>query len=168
MAILILLILAAAWAAFFLWPVIKGRSDRQRVDSVDRFTHHLRVIGRTGGHPAPGATPTRPLWAVPTPDPGTPSRAVRARRVAAAKRRRDVVLVLATALAGSLLLALVAGAILLWLLSAVLGALFATYLVLLAVVPRLDRPTVAPIPMLGPRPAPGGPVPLPVRRHASS
>lgn len=167
MAILILLILAAAWAAFFLWPVVKGRSDRQRVDSVDRFTHHLRVIGRTGGH-LPTAAPPARLWAVPAPDPGSTTPAVRARRVAAAKRRRDVLLVLSTAAVGSLLLALVAGGPALWLLSAALVALLAAYLVLLAVVPRLDRPAAVPVPALPARPARPGPVPLPLRRHASS
>jgi len=166
LAILILLILAAAWAAFFLWPVINGRNDRHRVDSIDRFTQHLRVIGRTGGYGgvppvarrAGGGAAGRPGAAV---GPGT-------RRVAAAKRRRDVLLVLSTATAGLLLLALVAGGVLLWAATVLAALLLGVYLVLLAVVGRTADRVAPPVPLLGARPSRPAAVPVPLRRTASS
>lgn len=167
MAILILLILAAAWAAFFLWPVISGRSDRHRVDSIDRFTDHLRVIGRTGGH-----RPAQPLGHCPRGAlPGPPGVVVGSgtRRAAAAKRRRDVLLVLSTATAGLLLLALVAGGLLLWSATVLAALLLCVYLALLvAVVGRTGARAPAPVPMLAARPARPAAVPVPLRRTASS
>ena len=50
MAIPVLLVLAVLWGAFFLWPILSGRSSGRRADSIGDFSYRLGVIGKTGGH----------------------------------------------------------------------------------------------------------------------
>ncbi len=137
MAIPVLVILVVLWAAFFLWPLLQGRTSGRRADSVGDFSYRLGVIGKTGGHlhlhrrrPAPspiplGVTSTRALAAASHPPvrSGAPSRAQR--------RRRDVLLVLGCAVLTTLLLAVVAGNPLFWLVQVLTDGLLAAYVVLL-------------------------------------
>ena len=130
------------WGAFFLWPILSGRSSGRRVDSIGDFTYRLGVIGKTGGHrrrreaPAaipvampPSIPPARPLGrpggpgAARVAHPGAMSRSQR--------RRRDVLLILGVGVLSSLLLAIVAGNPLFYLVQAMTDVLLVGYLVLL-------------------------------------
>ena len=130
------------WGAFFLWPILSGRSSGRRVDSIGDFTYRLGVIGKTGGHrrrreaPAaipvampPSIPPARPLGKAGSPGaarvagPGAMSRSQR--------RRRDVLLILGVGVLSSLLLAIVAGNPLFYLVQAMTDVLLVGYLVLL-------------------------------------
>lgn len=129
------------WGAFFLWPILSGRSSGRRADSIGDFNYRLGVIGKTGGHrrrreaPAaipvampPSIPPARPLGKPGGPGarvarPGAMSRAQR--------RRRDVLLILGVGVLSSLLLAIVAGNPLFYLVQAMTDVLLVGYLVLL-------------------------------------
>jgi hypothetical protein len=135
------------WGAFFLWPVLSGRSSGRRADSIGDFSYRLGVIGKTGGHsrrrrsaqqhqqPAiavsmpPAIPPARPLGGAGSPGvtrlvhPSTMSRSQR--------RRRDVLLLLGVAVLSSLLLAIVAGNPLFWAVQLFTDLLLGAYLVLL-------------------------------------
>lgn len=170
MAIPVLLVLAVLWGAFFLWPILSGRSSGRRADSIGDFTYRLGVIGKTGGHrrrreaPAaipvampPSIPPARPLG-----KPGGPGAASVARPGAmsrAQRRRRDVLLILGVGVLSSLLLAIVAGNPLFYLVQAMTDVLLVGYLVLLvrmkqvaterrAKVHYLPAPASAPAPSL--------------------
>jgi hypothetical protein len=142
LAIPVLLVLAVLWGAFFLWPILSGRSSGRRADSIGDFNYRLGVIGKTGGHrrrreaPAaipvampPSIPPARPLG-----KPGGPGAARVARPGAmsrAQRRRRDVLLILGVGVLSSLLLAIVAGNPLFYLVQAMTDVLLVGYLVLL-------------------------------------
>ena len=142
MAIPVLLVLAALWGAFFLWPILSGRSSGRRADSIGDFTYRLGVIGKTGGHRRrrqaptaipvampPSIPPSRPLGA-----PGGPGVA----RISSStsmsrsqRRRRDVLLVLGVAVLSTMLLAVVAGNPLFYLVQAFTDVMLVGYLALL-------------------------------------
>jgi hypothetical protein len=147
LAIPVLVVLAVLWGAFFLWPILAGRSSGRRADSIGDFSYRLGVIGKTGGHslrrrrapqpPAipvampPAIPPARPLGAAGTP--GSP-RVALARPAAMSRsqrRRRDVLLVLGVGVLSSLLLAVVAGNPLFWLVQGLTDVLLVAYLALL-------------------------------------
>ncbi len=149
MAIPVLIVLAVLWGAFFLWPILSGRSSGRRVDSIGDFSYRLGVIGKTGGHnrrrraeqpPAipvampPSIPPARPLGAavggrVPA---GNPLTVVRSSAMSRSqRRRRDVLLLLGVAVFSTLLLAVFAGNPLFWLVQLFTDVLLAGYLVLL-------------------------------------
>ena len=148
MAIPVLVVLAVLWGAFFLWPILSGRSSGRRADSIGDFSYRLGVIGKTGGHgrrrrsaqpPAipvampPAIPPARPLGAAGAPGPvGSPLGVVRSSAMSRAqRRRRDVLLLLGVAVLSSLLLAVFAGNPLFWLVQGVTDLMLAGYVVLL-------------------------------------
>ncbi|MGZ4689126.1 MAG: hypothetical protein ACXVKA_10220 [Acidimicrobiia bacterium] len=146
MAIPVLIVLAALWGAFFLWPILSGRSSGRRADSIGDFSYRLGVIGKTGGHhgrrrrasqpPAipvampPAIPPSRPLGA-----PGGAGMPVSVVRPAAMsrsqRRRRDVLLILGVGVLSSLLLAIVGGNPMFWLVQGFTDVLLVAYLALL-------------------------------------
>ncbi len=142
MAIPVLLVLAALWGAFFLWPILSGRSSGRRADSIGDFTYRLGVIGKTGGHRRrrqpptaipvalpPSIPPSRPLGA-----PGAPGVARIAGPQAmtrSQRRRRDVLLVLGVAVLSTLLLAVVAGNPLFYLVQLFTDVMLVAYVALL-------------------------------------
>jgi hypothetical protein len=141
LAIPVLLVLAVLWGAFFLWPILSGRTSGRRSDSIGDFAYRLGVIGKTGGHrrrreaptaipvampPAP--SPARPLGAPGGPTARTASPGAMSR---AQRRRRDVLLILGVGVLSSLLLAIVAGNTLFYLVQAITDVLLVGYLVLL-------------------------------------
>jgi hypothetical protein len=149
LAIPVLIVLAVLWGAFFLWPILSGRSSGRRADSIGDFSYRLGVIGKTGGHsrrrrseqpPAipvalpPSIPPARPLGAaaggrVPT---GSPLTVVSSSAMSRSqRRRRDVLLLLGVAVLSTLMLAVFAGNPLFWLVQLFTDVLLAGYLVLL-------------------------------------
>jgi hypothetical protein len=148
LAIPVLIVLAVLWGAFFLWPILSGRSSGRRADSIGDFSYRLGVIGKTGGHsrrrrsaqpPAipvampPAIPPARPLGAAGVNAPlGSPLAVVGSSAMSRSqRRRRDVLLLLGVAVLSSLLLAVFAGNPLFWLVQLFTDALLAGYLVLL-------------------------------------
>jgi hypothetical protein len=95
LTLLVLVILAALWAVVLLPPLLRSRTGRAN-DSIGDFNYRLDVLGRTNGALQPESSP----------------------RVAsaggAAKRRRDVLRVLVSAVVVTGLLGLATNAPLLW------------------------------------------------------
>lgn len=180
------------WAAFFLWPLLSGRSSSgRRSDSIGDFTYRLGVIGKTGGHHRrrrstpqaipvampPAIPPARPLQA---PVPGSNGQAHGPVPLAAAtpvlglpqpgmtrsqRRRRDVLLILGVGVLSSLLLAIVAGNSLFWLVQGFTDVILAGYLLLLVRMKRTDSQRRAKVHYLpGPATAPT----LVLRRSSAS
>ena len=108
---MLLLILAALWAALLLPPYLRGRAENRPADSIGDFRHQLRVLERTGPTTlSPANTlrgPTIPQYVPPTPRRSSLASEVSAarryaavrsmspdavRRRATQRRRRDVFL----------------------------------------------------------------------------
>jgi hypothetical protein len=142
LAIPVLIVLAVLWAAFFLWPMIQGRTTGRKADSIGDFTYRLGVIGKTNGHqprrrkpasPIPvGVAPARALAAAsrPGPRPGAPVRTAGG-MTRAQRRRRDVLALLGVAVVASLLLALLGGTPMFWGVQLLTDALLVAYVFLL-------------------------------------
>lgn len=132
MTIVVLLVLAAVWAAVLLPPALRARAEGTPADSIGSFRHQLSVLRRTGtGGPLAPAHQLTPYL---------PDGVVQAHRVpvrpitrssATIKRRRDVFCGLLAAVAGSFLLGLLPPLRVMWGLSAVLAVLLAGYVALL-------------------------------------
>jgi len=147
----VLLILAALWAALLLPPYIRSRSEQRPADSIGDFRNKLRVLERTG--PA-SVRPANRLWGPPNPiPPYAPPRSTgftgmvpSARRTVAAprtrsyeaqrrrtaqRRRRDIFLSLLALTALSAVVALVPGLSAMWYLTGVMFAALTGYTLLL-------------------------------------
>lgn len=192
MAIPVLVVLAVLWAAFFLWPLVSGRSSSgRRSDSIGDFSYRLGVIGKTGGHNRrrrsipqaipvampPAIPPARPLHAAgpganghaaprgPVPGAAAPAFLPQSGMTRSQRRRRDVLLILGVGVLSSLLLAIVAGNSLFWLVQGFTDLLLAAYLLLLVRIKRADSQRRAKVHYLpGPATAP----PLVLRRSSVS
>lgn len=117
MTIAVLLILLALWLAVLAPPAIRFfTGEARRADSVDNFNEALSVLGRTNGRRGSREN---------VPESG------RNAMTPAQRRRRDVLLGLLGAFAGSLALALVMGGPLLWGIQVVVDALVVGYVLLL-------------------------------------
>jgi len=178
LAIPVLVVLAVLWAAFFLWPYLKGKTNGRSADSIGDFSYRLGVIGKTNGHqprrrrprsPIPvGISPVRSLAAVsqpavPRPHLGAPVRTGGMTR--GQRRRRDVLLVLGSAVVASLLLALLGGTPMFWGIQLLTDLLLVAYVLLLVRMQQLAqerRVKLRYLPQRPPAPA------LAMRRTASS
>lgn len=134
---LILLILAALWAAVLVPPVVRSRLEGRNSDSITDFSYRLGVLSQTGG-----------FLAGDNPEP--PSALFRPRELLtpAQRRRRDVLVVLATAVSATLLLATSIGSSQMWVANFFADAFFAAYAALLvrrALIAREQREKVRPI-----------------------
>jgi hypothetical protein len=148
---LVLLILAAIWAAVIIVPLLRAHSDGTLGDSVGSFRRHLSVLERaapTGVRPAnrlrapvsQSAIP--PYRSVPSNmarTRGTPGRrpgqpptsAALYRRRQAQRRRRDVLFTLMAAMLGSFLLSMVNGLHIMLMVHVVVDLVFVAYIGLL-------------------------------------
>jgi len=146
----LLLILAALWAALLLPPYLRGRSENRPADSIGDFRNQLRVLERSGPTSvAPANTlrgPEPPQYVPPMPRRASlAGEVVAARRYAAARsmtpdairrraacrRRRDVFLALIALTGLSGLIGFVPGLSAVWYVNLVSGAALATYVLLL-------------------------------------
>lgn len=136
MGVVVLIVLAAVWAAFLLPPILRARSEHRPSGSISDFRRQLHVLSRTSPaaagrasmqHLAPGrVVPIRPVTrAAMGPVGGTPLRLGRSRQ--SVKRRRDVFLGLLVAMGGSLVLGLLPPLRALWAVHLVLDVLFVAY-----------------------------------------
>lgn len=134
MGVVVLILLAAIWAAFLLPPILRARSENRPSGSISDFRRQLRVLARST--PA-GVTPIRA--AAPAIAPRQPTRvlhppaaAIRPpRRRASVKRRRDILVGLLVAMGGSLVLGFLQPLRVLWAVHVVLDLLFVAYVALL-------------------------------------
>jgi hypothetical protein len=150
LAIPVLVVLAVLWAAFFLWPLLQGRTTGRKADSIGDFSYRLGVIGKTNGHqprrrrtasPIPvGVPPARALAAAsrPGPRPGAPVRTASG-MTRAQRRRRDVLLALGVAVVASLLLAVLGGNPMFWGVQIFTDALLGAYVLLLVRMQQLAQ-----------------------------
>lgn len=126
MGVVVLVVLAAIWAAFLLPPILRDRQNNRPAGSIYDFRRQLHVLARSspaGG----GASGMRGVASVPY----RPSVAVvgarRLSRQRTIRRRRDIMLGLLVAMGGSLVLGLLPPLRVLWVVHAVLDVLFVAY-----------------------------------------
>lgn len=142
---MVLLILAALWAALLVPPYIRNRSENRPADSIGDFRHQLRVLQRT----APTSVkPANRLWgpatSVPPYSPYATTRAAVTRglsparvspevmrRRATQRRRRDIFLSLLALTSLSGVCGFVPGLSAVWYLTAVMGLALVAYTALL-------------------------------------
>lgn len=133
---LVLVILAAIWAAVLLPPFLQSRSENRPADSISTFRNQLHVLEQrsTGTGPSAG----RPASVRPTggavggfaPNPyARPVDRARLARIDAKKRRRDILVTLLAAAGLTLVLSLVLPAV--FMLHLVIDVLLAAYVALL-------------------------------------
>jgi hypothetical protein len=132
----VLLVLAGIWLVVIAVPLVRAKTEGKLGDSIGSFRQHLSVLERAAPMtvapanrmhlPRGGAIgPYRP----PTP---TQSRVPSARkRLQAQKRRRDVLMGLVVAIAGSALLAMIPGLSIMWMVNLVVDVMFVGYVALL-------------------------------------
>lgn len=131
---MVLLFLAAVWAVVLIPPLFRGRVESRSADSIGDFRRQLHVLQRTGPTPpapryvgggvaAGMVSPFRSPVAIRSPQ------ALRRQRTL--KRRRDVLLGLAGATVGSLLLGAIPAFHLLWVLTLLSGVALAGYVAML-------------------------------------
>jgi hypothetical protein len=128
LGVVVLIVLAAVWAAFLLPPILRARSDHRPSGSISDFRRQLHVLARTSpstslSRPVPPTLrAVRPPLALATP---APLRLGRSRR--SVKRRRDIFFGLLVAMVGSLVLGALPPLRLLWPIHLVLDAAFIAY-----------------------------------------
>ena len=128
MTLVVLLVLAALWAVVLLPPLLKSRATRlHSSDSIGDFNYKLDVLSRTNGStsrrprrsPERSVSMSRPL---PVPQYSSPYRGARPSRgpvgmsssARAAKRRGDVLRILAVTVVGTMALAYFSGSTAMW------------------------------------------------------
>lgn len=133
MGVVVLIVLAAVWAAFLLPPILRARAEHRPSGSISDFRNQLHVLARTSPSGAGRANlhqvaPGRvvPIRAAGRPvAPAGPLRLGRSRQ--SVKRRRDIFVGLLVAMAGSLVLGALPPLRALWAVHVVLDVLFAGY-----------------------------------------
>jgi len=135
----VLLVLAGIWVAVIAVPLVRAKTEGKLGDSIGSFRQHLSVLERAApltvvpanrmhlprSHASGAIGPYRPALA----PHGRPP-AQRNRRQAQ-KRRRDVLMGLVVAMAGSALLAMIPGLSIMWLVNVVVDVMFVAYVGLL-------------------------------------
>jgi hypothetical protein len=164
-----ILILAALWAAFFLWPFLQRRFSGRNRDSIGDFSKRVSKLGHVGipsrRRQAPVLAGPRPVAfkaaGVPRTTPGLP------RSAAAQKRRRDALMGFVALALASLLLAIVLGGMVFWTIQLVTDLLLVGFVVALVLLARRAHERKAKVHYLPPR-APAQSSALVLRRTASS
>lgn len=127
MGVVILLVLAAVWAAVLIPPILRARSDIRPTGSVSDFHRQLRVLARTtpygsGSRSSLAYTATDaagPLYRL------APAMTPRQRSI---RRRRDILLGLGVVALGSLVLGFLPALRVLWLVHVGADVLLAGYI----------------------------------------
>ena len=127
---MVLIVLAAVWAAFLLPPILRARSEHRPSGSITDFRRQLHVLARSApaGNVAPQTLPGRAPIVPIRPNlaaPSTPLRLGRSRQTI--KRRRDIFVGLLVAMAGSLVLGTLPPLRILWTIHVLLDVLFVAY-----------------------------------------
>ena len=130
---MVLIVLAAVWAAFLLPPILRARSEHRPSGSITDFRRQLHVLARStpAGGIAPQAipgrvVPIRPLGPTHAPlHAPAPLRLGRSRQTV--KRRRDIFVGLLVAMGASLVLGFLPQLRILWSIHVLLDVLFVAY-----------------------------------------
>jgi hypothetical protein len=131
LGVVVLIVLAAVWAAFLLPPILRARSEHRPSGSITDFRRQLHVLARSApaGGIVPQAIPGRvvPIRPIQVAGPATvtPLRLGRSRQTV--KRRRDIFVGLLVAMAGSLVLGVLPPLRILWSIHLLLDVLFLAY-----------------------------------------
>ena len=140
---MVLLVLAAIWAAVLVIPFVRARSEGTLGDSIGSFRRHLSVLERAAPLTVSPANRLRipgSMSSIPPYRPGAVGNGrvamsgqhkTKQQRRHAQKRRRDVLLALVVAMVGSAVLALIPGLSIMWMVNLVIDVLFAGYVALL-------------------------------------
>ncbi len=161
---MVLIVLAAVWAAFLLPPVLRARSEHRPSGSISDFRRQLHVLARTtpivvGTAPGIGerrppagarVVPIRPGLA---PITAPPIGLRLGRRPSTVKRRRDIFVGLLVAMAGSLVLGVVPPLRLLWTIHILIDVAFVAYVGALVYLRSQEAETPRVQFMAGPEPA---------------
>ena len=163
-----ILILAALWAAFFLWPFLQRRFSGRNRDSIGDFSKRVSKLGHVGlpsrRRPLPAIAPPRPVAfkaAGHRPAPGLPMSPV------AQKRRRDALFGFAALALVTLVLALVVGGTAVWAIQLIADVMLVSFVVALVLLARRAFERKANVHYL-PRPDTAQSSALVLRRTASS
>jgi hypothetical protein len=164
-----ILILAALWAAFFLWPFLQRRLSGRSRDSIGDFSRRVSKLGHVGiphrRRRLPVLASPRPVAfkaaGAPRPTPGLPMSPV------AQKRRRDALAGFSILALVTLVLAVVAGGMLLWTIQLLSDVLLVGFVVALVLLARRAHERKAAVHFL-PAPTPVQSSALVLRRTASS
>ena len=164
-----ILILAALWATFFLWPFLQRRFSGRSRDSIGDFSRRVTKLGHVG---LPSRRRQLPVLAAPRPVAFKAAGAPRPTTglpmsPAAQKRRRDALLCFTVLALGSLVLAVMVGGMLAWALQIVTDVLLVGFVVTLVLLARRAYERQAQVHFL-PTPAPVHSSALVLRRTASS
>jgi hypothetical protein len=162
LGVVVLIVLAAVWAAFLLPPILRARSEHRPSGSISDFRRQLHVLARSapagpiGPSSIPGrVVPIRPMAPTHAPAAATPLRLGRSRQTI--KRRRDIFVGLLVAMGGSLVLGALPPLRILWTIHLLLDVLFVAYVGALVYLRNLAAerelkvrflPTAAPEPAL--------------------
>ncbi|HEX3540933.1 MAG TPA: hypothetical protein VHT75_10885 [Acidimicrobiales bacterium] len=136
---MVLLVLAGIWLVVIAVPLVRARTEGTLGDSIGSFRRHLSVLERAAPMTVAPANrmhlPRSQAAGVIGPYRPPSANAGRAvsgrRRQQAQKRRRDVLMGLVVAMAGSALLAMIPGLSVMWLVNVVVDVLFVGYVGLL-------------------------------------
>lgn len=150
---MVLFLLAVVWAVY-LASWLRGRSEHRSVNSISSFSKHLSVLERTSPGHLGGRNTVVTGSANRAANLYAPARRGGMRLSEARRRRRDVLFALGGAALVTLMLAVVAGGMFLWL-HLVVDVLLATYVVLLVRSQQLANERRAKVRYLG------GPVGMP-------
>jgi lysylphosphatidylglycerol synthetase-like protein (DUF2156 family) len=163
-----ILILAALWAAFFLWPFLQRRFSGRNRDSIGDFSKRVSKLGHVGlptrRRPLPAIAPPRPVAfkaAGHRPTAGLPMSPV------AQKRRRDALFGFAALALVTLVLALVVGGTAVWAIQLIADAMLVAFVVALVLLAQRAFERKAKVHYL-PQPATSQSSALVLRRTASS
>jgi len=128
LGVVVLIVLAAVWAAFLLPPVLRARSEHRPSGSISDFRRQLHVLSKS----SPAGQLASPAYARVVPirqGTAAPSsgnlRLGRSRSTV--KRRRDIVVGLLAVMAGTLVLGVVPQLRILWTMHLGVDVLFAAY-----------------------------------------
>ncbi|HUP87663.1 MAG TPA: hypothetical protein VM143_18570 [Acidimicrobiales bacterium] len=132
MGVVVLIVLAAVWAAFLLPPILRARSEHRPSGSISDFRRQLHVLARSapagpvGPSTIPGrVVPIRPIQVAGPSAAVAPLRLGRSRQTI--KRRRDIFVGLLVAMGASLVLGAVPMLRILWTIHLLVDVLFVAY-----------------------------------------
>ena len=138
MTTVVLLVLAGIWVAVIAVPLVRAKTEGKLGDSIGSFRRHLSVLERAAPLTVTPANRLRLPHSSGVIGPYRPPVATHGRvssgrgnRRHAQKRRRDVLMGLVVAMAGSALLAMIPGLSVMWLVNMVVDVLFVGYVALL-------------------------------------
>jgi hypothetical protein len=134
----VLLVLAGIWVAVIVVPLVRAKTEGKMGDSIGSFRRHLSVLERAAPLTVAPANRLRLPHSSATIGPYRPPLAThgrvsagRGRRQQAQRRRRDVLMGLVVAMAGSAILAMIPGLSVMWMVNIVVDLLFVAYVGLL-------------------------------------